>query len=100
MHVAHGRVQSASRAEDRGDADGASVVAQYLESHEAIEVVRYPGLRSHPQHELVNRQMKSAGGITAFELRGGIESGKRFINAMNLIKRAVSLVGRGSGQRV
>lgn len=71
--------------------ESAAIIAQHLQRNKAIDVVHYPGLPSHPQFELASRQMKSAGGVIAFELRGGIEAGQRFINGLDMIKRAVSL---------
>jgi methionine-gamma-lyase len=69
----------------------AQIVAEYLETHELVSVVHYPGLQSHPQYELAKQQMSQPGAMIAFELRGGIEAGKRFINALQLVTRAVSL---------
>ncbi|MDE0297348.1 MAG: aminotransferase class I/II-fold pyridoxal phosphate-dependent enzyme [Candidatus Poribacteria bacterium] len=66
-------------------------VARFLESHPAIEWVRYPGLHSHPQHKLAKRQMQSFGGMIAFELKGGVEAGKRLVNGTQLCALAVSL---------
>ncbi|QVK19526.1 methionine gamma-lyase [Mycoplasmatota bacterium] len=66
-------------------------VAKYLESHPKIKRVYYPGLESHPQHELAKRQMKLPGGIISFELKGGLEEGKKLINSTKLCKLAVSL---------
>lgn len=66
-------------------------IAVWLESHPAVAWVRYPGLPSHPQHELARRQMRSAGGMIAFEVRGGIGGGRRLMNAVRLCTRAVSL---------
>lgn len=66
-------------------------IAQYLESHPQIEFVVYPGLNSFKQYELACRQMKLPGGMIACEIKGGIESGKRFLNRLNLFSRAVSL---------
>lgn len=66
-------------------------IAEYLASHEKVAICHYPGLPSFPQYELSRRQMKQPGGMVAFELRGGIDAGKRFMNALQLITRAVSL---------
>lgn len=66
-------------------------IAEFLASHEKVSVCHYPGLGSFPQRELAERQMKLPGGMVAFELKGGIEAGKRFMNALQLIARAVSL---------
>ena len=66
-------------------------IAQYLERHSLVELIQYPGLPSFPQHELAQRQMRLPGGMIAFELKGGIEAGRRFMNALQLFARAVSL---------
>ena len=69
----------------------AQAVAEALQAHPAVVRVTYPGLRSFPQYELAARQMRMAGGMIAFELKGGIETGRRFMNALKLFSRAVSL---------
>ncbi|NMX65304.1 methionine gamma-lyase [Pseudomonas sp. WS 5021] len=69
----------------------AQAVAEALQAHPAVASVTYPGLRSFPQYELAARQMKLSGGMIAFELKGGIATGKRFMNALKLFSRAVSL---------
>ena len=66
-------------------------IAQYLEGCQEVEAVYYPGLASHPQHALAKQQMRQPGGMIAFDLKGGVTAGKRFINALKLITRAVSL---------
>lgn len=71
--------------------DNAQVIAELLASHPAVERVYYPGLQNFPQRELAQRQMKRMGGMIAFELKGGIEAGRRVLNAMQLVTRAVSL---------
>ncbi|MBA1292728.1 methionine gamma-lyase [Pseudomonas lurida] len=69
----------------------AQAVAEALQAHPAVAQVVYPGLASFPQHALAARQMSQAGGMIAFELKGGIDSGRRFMNALQLFTRAVSL---------
>ena len=69
----------------------AQAVAEALQAHPAVERVTYPGLRSFPQYELAARQMRMPGGMIAFELKGGIATGRRFMNALKLFSRAVSL---------
>src|SRR5699024_2179381 len=71
--------------------DNALKIAMFLESHPQIENVFYPGLVSHPQHELAQKQMRDMGGIVSFELKGGQESGEKFIDALNLIITSFSL---------
>lgn len=70
----------------------AMTIASRLEEHSAIARVDYPGLTSFSQHALACRQMSGGfGGIMAFELRGGIETATTFMNALRLVRRAVSL---------
>lgn len=71
--------------------ENAQALAAFLEKHDKVAVCHYPGLPSFPQYELAQRQMKLPGGMIAFELKGGIEAGRRFMNALKLITRAVSL---------
>ena len=66
-------------------------VAAFLESHPAVEKVNYLGLPSHPQHELAKRQMKHAGAMLSFELKGGFDAGVKFINSLKVGINAVSL---------
>lgn len=66
-------------------------VSRFLESHPLIERVYYPGLPSHPQHQLAKQQMTGFGGLIAFEVKGGLESGKRMLNSLHLCHLAVSL---------
>lgn len=66
-------------------------LAELLNRHPKVAVCHYPGLESFPQRELARRQMRLPGGMIAFELVGGIEAGRRFMNALRLIARAVSL---------
>jgi cystathionine beta-lyase/cystathionine gamma-synthase len=68
-------------------------LALYLEAHPAVDWVLYPGLDSHPQHELVLRQMRGAGAIISFGVAGGVEGGRRLIDAAEMMVRAVSLGG-------
>ncbi len=68
-------------------------VARFLEQHEKIEWVKYPGLESHPQYELACKQMKGPGAMISFELKGGVEAGKKLINSVQLCILAVSLGG-------
>ncbi len=73
--------------------ESAMIVAKHLESHAAVEWVRYPGLSSHPQHELACRQMAGFGGMISFELKGGLDAGRRMMNSVKLCGLAVSLGG-------
>lgn len=71
--------------------DNARRIAEFLDGHDKVAVCHYPGLPGFPQRDLARRQMAQAGGMLAFELKGGIEAGRRFMNALGLITRAVSL---------
>ncbi|MGX9718959.1 cystathionine gamma-synthase [Stenotrophomonas acidaminiphila] len=68
-------------------------LARWLETHPAIEKVIYPGLPSHPQHELATRQMGGYGGIVSIVLKGGFEAAKRFCERTELFTLAESLGG-------
>lgn len=69
----------------------AQKVAEFLESHPKVAWVSYPGLRSHPQHELARRQMRGFGGMVCFDLKGGVEAGTRLMNTVKVCSLAVSL---------
>ncbi len=71
--------------------ENAQKIAEYLENHPKIDRVYYPGLPSHPQHELAKKQMRGFGGMLSFELKGGIEAGKIVMNSVEVCKLAVSL---------
>lgn len=71
----------------------ATAVAEFLEQHEAIEKVYYPGLPSHPQHELACKQMKGFGGMVSFVVKGGLESAKAVLHNTQLFQLAESLGG-------
>jgi cystathionine gamma-lyase len=72
----------------------ALAVARFLEAHPKVERVHYPGLASHPQHELARRQMRQGfGGIISAELRGGLEESRRFLERCRLFSLAESLGG-------
>lgn len=73
--------------------ENAGAVAPFLEQHPKVEWVRYPGLASHPQHELAKRQMDGPGSLISFEVRGGIEAGTRLLDNVKLMTLAVSLGG-------
>ena len=71
----------------------AQQLAEALSGHPGVESVRYPGLASHPQHDLARRQMRMFGGLLAFDLAGGHEAGERFVEAVKLAQIATSLGG-------
>jgi methionine-gamma-lyase len=70
-----------------------TAVARFLASHPKIRVVNFPGLESHPQHELACRQMNGPSGILSFELRDGFEAAERFVSALTIPVRAPSVGG-------
>lgn len=69
----------------------AQALAEYLESHAEIVKVKYPFLPSHPQHLLAKKQMKLGGGIVTFEIKGGIERGRKFLNALKMLSHTANL---------
>ena len=69
----------------------AQKAAEFLEAHDAVKKVNYPGLPSHPQYELAQRQMRGMGGIVSFEIKGGVEAGKDFIDHLDLAMISFSL---------
>jgi methionine-gamma-lyase len=71
--------------------DSAEKLAHYLSAHPAMARVHYPGLPDFAQHALARRQMRRYGGMIAFELKGGMAAGIRFMDALRLVTRAVSL---------
>jgi cystathionine gamma-lyase len=68
-------------------------VARFLEDHPAVERVHYPGLESHPQHDLATRQMEGFGGVLSFDLAGGLDAVRAFVDGLEGIPLAVSLGG-------
>jgi methionine-gamma-lyase len=66
-------------------------VAEFLNQHVAIEKVNYTGLPSHPDYAIACKQMKNHAPLMSFELKGGLEAGKKFIDALQVCTRAVSL---------
>jgi cystathionine beta-lyase/cystathionine gamma-synthase len=66
-------------------------VAQFLEQHPKVEKVIYPGLPSHPQHQIAQRQMRAFSGMISFELKGGLEAGVSLMNRVKLCSLAESL---------
>lgn len=66
-------------------------VAEFLEAHPAVKSINYPGLKSFPQYELAKKQMALPGAMIAFELKGGLEAGRKLMNTVELCTLAVSL---------
>ena len=71
--------------------ENAMKVAEFLESHPAVEIVKYPFLKSHPQFEIAKRQMKMGGNIIAFEIKGGIEAGRNFLDHIKMCSLSANL---------
>jgi len=69
----------------------AQTVAEFLEAHPKVSSVTYPGLSSHPSHEIAKKQMSGFSGMISFELNGGIPAGKTVMNSVKLAKLAESL---------
>lgn len=71
--------------------ENALKVATFLESHAHVNWVKYPFLKSHPQYEVAKKQMKLGGNIVAFEVRGGIDGGRNFLNKIKLCSLSANL---------
>jgi len=86
-------LQGSKTLSERMDRQSASAlaVAEYLEAHPKVDYVNYPGLASHPQHELSARQATGFGAMVCFEVAGGIESGKRLMDTVRLWSLAENL---------
>jgi len=66
-------------------------LAKWLEKSSDVGYVKYPFLPSHPQHAIAKKQMKHGGGVVTFEIKGGIESGRKFLNALQMISHSPNL---------
>ncbi len=73
--------------------ENAMELARYLENHPKVEWIKYPGLESHPQHELAKTQMKGFGAMLSFGVKGGYEAGRKLMDNVKLATLAVSLGG-------
>lgn len=71
--------------------ENALKVAQFLEEHPKVNLVKYPFLKSHPQHEIAKKQMRLGGNIVAFEVKGGIEAGRNFLNSIKVCSLSANL---------
>ncbi len=71
--------------------ENAIKVAKYLEANEYVNWVKYPFLKSHPQYKIAKKQMKAGGNIVAFEVKGGIEAGRKFLNALKMCSLSANL---------
>jgi cystathionine gamma-lyase len=73
--------------------ENAQAIAEWLDRHPAVDRVIYPGLASHPQHDLARAQMNGAGGIVSFYIRGGLAESRKFMESCRLFALAESLGG-------
>jgi methionine-gamma-lyase len=73
--------------------ENAMAVATFLEKHPKVERVHYPGLKSHPDHQLASKQMRGFGSMLAFDVKGGLPAARRFCDRMRLFLMAASLGG-------
>ena len=80
----------------RAHCDNAGLVANFLASHPKVEAVHYPGLASHPGHEIARRQMNDFGGMLSVQIRGGREAALELTRRLRLFTRATSLGGAES----
>ncbi|MCJ8289416.1 MAG: O-succinylhomoserine sulfhydrylase [Crocinitomicaceae bacterium] len=71
--------------------ENALKIAERLEKHPSIKSVRYPFLTSHPNYELAKKQMSLGGGIVSFEIKGGIEAGKQFLDGLKMFSLTANL---------
>ncbi|MEM9778171.1 MAG: aminotransferase class V-fold PLP-dependent enzyme, partial [Chloroflexota bacterium] len=77
----------------RGHCSNAMKLAQFLEDHPAVHTVHYPGLESHPGHDIAKRQMKDFGGMLSVQVNGGAEAADKVAGATKIFARATSLGG-------
>lgn len=71
--------------------ENALKLAQWLEKHPEVEWVKYPFLPSHPQYHIATKQMKAGGGMVSFNVKGGIEKGRNFLNQLQMISMSANL---------
>ncbi|APU68828.1 trans-sulfuration enzyme family protein [Christiangramia flava] len=71
--------------------ENALKVAEFLEAEANVEWVKYPFLKSHPQYEIAKKQMRLGGNIVAFEIKGGVEAGRKFIDHLKFCSRSANL---------
>lgn len=77
----------------KGHCENGEKVADYLNQHPQVEAVFYPGLETHPQHEIAKSQMKDFGGMMSFLVKGGVEAASKVVNKVQLFAQATSLGG-------
>lgn len=71
--------------------ENAMKLAEYLEQHEKVNWVKYPFLKSHPEYEVAKKQMKAGGCVVAFEVKGGLDEGRKFFDAIKLLSLSANL---------
>ena len=71
--------------------ENALKIAEFLEAHNQVNWVKYPFLKSHPKHHLAIKQMKAGGCVIAFEVEGGLEAGRRFFDAIQMMSLSANL---------
>lgn len=71
--------------------ENAIKIAEFLEQHPNVNLVKYPFLKSHPQYEIAQKQMKLGGNIVAFEIKGGLEAGRAFLDKIKLCSLSPNL---------
>jgi O-succinylhomoserine sulfhydrylase len=69
----------------------AKKIAKFLEKHPAVNNIKYPFLRSHPQYDIAKKQMKLGGNVIAFEINGGLEAGRKFLNQIKMCSLSANL---------
>jgi len=72
-------------------ASNALFIAEKLEHHPSLSWLKYPFLKSHPQYAIATRQMQNGGGIVCFELKGGLEAGRRFLDRLKMLSLTANL---------
>ncbi len=72
-------------------ASNALFIAEQLQQHDKISFLKYPFLATHPQHTIAIKQMKNGGGIVCFELKGGLESGRKFLDSLEMLSLTANL---------
>jgi cystathionine gamma-synthase len=80
----------------RAHSSNALTLARYLEKHERVEVVHYPGLADHPAHDIAKRQMRDFGGMMSIQVRGGRDAAMNLAARLRIVTRATSLGGTES----
>jgi O-succinylhomoserine sulfhydrylase len=71
--------------------ENALAVAEFLEKHPNVNLVKYPFLKSHPQYEIAKKQMRLGGNVVAFEIKGGLKSGRKFLDKIKLCTLSANL---------